>query len=125
MNNAVLCVDIGTSSLKAAYISLKGDVLAFARIKLEKANESNRWLFALKDAISVLNQKVKKSLIFPKKFSLCHKLTQRGCYFAPRNQNNCNYVIFYVMRNRHLGRGPIDAFWRKKIIITKNLRICY
>ena len=56
MNNAVLCVDIGTSSLKAAYISLKGEVLAFARIKLEKANESNRWLFALKEAVSSLNK---------------------------------------------------------------------
>ena len=68
MNNAVLCVDIGTSSLKAAYISLKGEVLAFARIKLEKANESNRWLFALKEAISGLNQKVKKSHEFQKDF---------------------------------------------------------
>ena len=68
MNNAVLCVDIGTSSLKAAYISLKGEVLAFARIKLEKANESNRWLFALKEAISVLNQKVKKSHEFQEDF---------------------------------------------------------
>ena len=33
MNNAVLCVDIGTSSLKAAYISFKGEVFAFARIE--------------------------------------------------------------------------------------------
>ena len=55
MTDAVLCVDIGTSSLKAAYISLKGVVIAFARISIEKANESNRWLFALKKGISELN----------------------------------------------------------------------
>lgn len=56
MNNAVLCVDIGTSSLKAAYISFKGEVFAFARIEFKKANESNRWLFALKEAVSSLNK---------------------------------------------------------------------
>ncbi|MBQ4554598.1 MAG: hypothetical protein IJA53_05745 [Spirochaetaceae bacterium] len=55
MTDAVLCVDIGTSSLKAAYISFKGEVIAFARISIEKANESNRWLFALKQGISELN----------------------------------------------------------------------
>ena len=55
MTDAVLCVDIGTSSLKAAYISLKGVVIAFARISIEKANESNRWLFALKKGIAELN----------------------------------------------------------------------
>ena len=55
MTDAVLCVDIGTSSLKAAYISFKGEVFAFARIEFKKANESNRWLFALKKGIAELN----------------------------------------------------------------------
>ena len=59
MTDAVLCVDIGTSSLKAAYISLKGDVIAFSRVTLEKANESNRWLFALKQGIAELKTEIK------------------------------------------------------------------
>lgn len=58
MSNAVLCVDIGTSSLKAAYLSLKGEVIAFASVKINKADESNRWLFALKEAVLLLNKNI-------------------------------------------------------------------
>ena len=108
MNNAVLCVDIGTSSLKAAYISLKGDVLAFARIKLEKANESNRWLFALKDAISVLNQKVKKSLTGQEEFFVIKAISISGN--GPSLANSTGSFLWNEsLQNINLEKLPKEA----------------
>ncbi len=47
MKTAVLCADIGTSSLKAGFIGIDGAVFAFSRTKFDQTKGSNRWLQAL------------------------------------------------------------------------------
>jgi xylulokinase len=47
MKTAVLCADIGTSSLKAGFIGIDGTVFAFSRTKFDPTKGSNRWLDAL------------------------------------------------------------------------------
>lgn len=58
MNTTVLCIDIGTTSLKAALISKKGHVEALSRQKVhggERAADS--WLSALAEAVKALPRK--------------------------------------------------------------------
>lgn len=50
MSYAVLCADIGTSSLKAALISCSGDVLCTDTEKLSRKDGSDRWYKALSEA---------------------------------------------------------------------------
>jgi sugar (pentulose or hexulose) kinase len=47
---SAFCADIGTSSIKAALISVNGTVFASTRIHFDERLGSNRWLFALKEA---------------------------------------------------------------------------
>lgn len=59
MNRAVFCADIGTSSLKAALITPDGKAIARTVAAIDSRKESDRWLFSLKEAFSVLKNEVK------------------------------------------------------------------
>lgn len=61
MKEAVFCADIGTSSLKGALISHRGDVFAFSRIRFENKSSPNCWLDALKDALDSLRKTAAES----------------------------------------------------------------
>lgn len=61
MKEAVFCADIGTSSLKGALISHRGDVFSFARIRFENKSSQNRWLAALTDALDSLRKTATES----------------------------------------------------------------
>ncbi|QTQ17172.1 xylulokinase [Treponema parvum] len=61
-NKTVLCVDIGTSSLKAALITEKGRTKAFSRRSLNHSNSSkisSLWLPALSEAVKSFGDKIK------------------------------------------------------------------
>ena len=62
MNEAVFCVDIGTSSLKGALINPDGEVFSFARIRFENKAAPACWLDALKDALDLLRKSADSSL---------------------------------------------------------------
>lgn len=56
MNRAVLAVDIGTSSLKAALIDKTGAVLASSRCRFPDTRRTgNDWVLALADAVTILS----------------------------------------------------------------------
>ncbi len=56
MNRAVLAVDIGTSSLKAAIIDIKGNALAASRCRFPETRRSCvDWALALADAVTILS----------------------------------------------------------------------
>ena len=61
MKEAVFCADIGTSSLKGALISHRGDVFSFARIRFENKSSQNCWLDALEDALDSLRKTAAES----------------------------------------------------------------
>ena len=61
MKEAVFCADIGTSSLKGALISHRGDVFAFSRIRFENKSSQNRWLTALTDTLDSLRKTATES----------------------------------------------------------------
>lgn len=60
-----LCADIGTTSLKAALVSDKGQVLSFSKIEFTSTDKSKialEWFEALKESISVLKKNQIESL---------------------------------------------------------------
>lgn len=59
MNRVVFCADIGTSSLKAALITFEGKTIARTTVAIDSRKESDRWLFSLKNAFSVLKDEIK------------------------------------------------------------------
>ncbi len=67
MQQTVLCIDVGTTSLKAAYIDHKGKLYAFSRQPFSLiADRAKEWLPALQRAVKQLNsslQNVKKNII--------------------------------------------------------------
>lgn len=55
-----LCIDIGTSSLKAALVSEKGQVLSFSRVSFNSTQKDKiaaQWILALKKAVLELNDR--------------------------------------------------------------------
>lgn len=61
MKEAVFCADIGTSSLKGALISHRGDVFAFSRIRFENKSSPNCWLTVLTDTLDSLRKTATES----------------------------------------------------------------
>lgn len=61
MKEAVFCADIGTSSLKGALISHRGDVFAFSRIRFENKSSPNCWLTVLTDTLDSLRKTAAES----------------------------------------------------------------
>lgn len=60
-----LCADIGTTSLKAALVSDKGQVLSFSKIEFTSTDRSKialEWFTALKESISALKKNQTESL---------------------------------------------------------------
>ena len=60
-----LCADIGTTSLKAALVSDKGQVLSFSKIEFTSTDKSKialEWFEALKESISALKKNQIESL---------------------------------------------------------------
>ena len=60
MKDAILCVDIGTSSLKAALMPDSPKSIAYARANFTEKDESKiarEWVGALKQAVEELKQK--------------------------------------------------------------------
>lgn len=60
MIDTILCIDIGTTSLKAALLSDRYTVEAFSRQKFNSKDTKSiaeEWIFALKNAVSELKQK--------------------------------------------------------------------
>ena len=60
MKDAVLCVDIGTSSLKAAYMADSPKSIAYARYTFTEKQPSkiaSEWIVALKSCLEELKQK--------------------------------------------------------------------
>lgn len=57
MNERILCIDIGTSSLKAAIIDGLGNAISFSREKLISDDfAANQWIFATENAIRKMAQ---------------------------------------------------------------------
>ena len=56
MKDCILCIDIGTTSLKAAFMSGKPEKVFVSRQKLE-TGRSNEWLPALSRAVKELKEK--------------------------------------------------------------------
>lgn len=59
-----LCADIGTSSLKAALVSDKGQVLSFSKIEFSSTDKSKialEWFTALKESINAIKNELKKT----------------------------------------------------------------
>ncbi len=66
MTNAVFCADIGTSSLKAAFVTEDGIVLEAASERIDYRRGSDRWLVALSEAaLSLFKALDRKSLPYP------------------------------------------------------------
>lgn len=59
-----LCADIGTTSLKAALVSDKGQVLSFSKIEFSSTDRSKialEWFTALKESINAIKSELKKT----------------------------------------------------------------
>lgn len=62
MNEAVFCIDIGTSSLKGALISPEGKVFSYARIRFCNKSAPSCWFDALTEALAFLKKSTDTSL---------------------------------------------------------------
>ncbi|MBP3608666.1 MAG: hypothetical protein J6J11_10165 [Treponema sp.] len=60
MADCILCIDIGTSSLKAAYMADSPKSIAFARYNFKNSNTktfANEWIYGLAEALKELKEK--------------------------------------------------------------------
>ncbi|NLK45184.1 MAG: hypothetical protein GX297_00775 [Treponema sp.] len=62
MKEAVFCIDIGTSSLKAALISMHGEVFSFARVRFENKPMPFCWQSALQESLIILRSSTKENI---------------------------------------------------------------
>lgn len=63
MTETVLCVDIGTTSLKAGLITAAGEVVSFSKYTLKFCNQrfvAGKWLEGLRSCIKKISEKIKK-----------------------------------------------------------------
>ena len=65
MTDVILCVDIGTTSLKAGFITAAGEVVSFSSIPYNSSSQD--WLLTLKEAVNELFFKKMKSVPVVKK----------------------------------------------------------
>lgn len=98
MTKAVLCADIGSSSIKAAFIGIDGEVIANSSCKIEKAGDSNCWLFVFKQTVSALLEQIEST-------------NQKECEqnASEDNQKGNNYSEIQIIAISISGAGPSFA----------------
>ena len=128
MTNAVLCVDIGTTSLKAALITPLGEVVSFCSIPVEDSQDTegsaykndfaaSLWYGAFVQAVCELKKQCLQNGQSPGQI---YKIVISGN--GPTVVSDCGYTVFW---NEDLSdvKLPDDAEVRKSLFIPKLLAL--
>ena len=118
MSDAILCVDIGTTSLKAAFITAQGEVVSFCSVPFEDSqNTASLWYGAFFQAVCELKKQCAQA---GKSVGPIYKIVISGN--GPTVVSDCGYAVFW---NEDLSdvKIPDDAEVRKSLFIPKILAL--
>lgn len=120
MTDPILCVDIGTTSLKAALITVEGEVVAFSSIPIEESqNTASLWYGAFFQAVRELKNHCRQAGL---SLGQIYKIVISGN--GPTVVSDCGYTVFW---NEDLSdvdvKLPDDEEVRKSLFIPKLLAL--
>ncbi len=118
MSDTILCIDIGTTSLKAAFITPLGEVVSFCSIPIEDSlNSASLWYGAFFQAVQALkNQCVQNHL----SIAPVEKIVISGN--GPTVVADCGYTVFWNEDFSDI-KIPDDAEVRKSLFVPKILAL--
>ena len=118
MSDEVLCIDIGTTSLKAALLTSSGEVVSFCSIPIEESqNTASLWYGAFFQAVLELKKQCAQNNLFA---GPVYKIVISGN--GPTVVSDCGYTVFW---NEDLSdvKLPDDEQVRKSLFIPKILAL--
>ena len=118
MSDAILCVDIGTTSLKAGLITAEGEVVSFCSIPIDESqNTASLWYGAFFQAVRELKKLCLQSGRAPGQI---YKIVISGN--GPTVVSDCGYTVFW---NEDLSdvKIPDNSEVRKSLFIPKILAL--
>lgn len=118
MSDAILCVDIGTTSLKAAFITPNGEVVSFCSVPIEESqNTASLWYGAFFQAVCELKG---QCTLAGKAIGPIDKIVISGN--GPTVVSDDGYTVFW---NEDLAdvKVPDDAEVRKSLFVPKILAL--
>ena len=118
MIDTILCIDIGTTSLKAALISCSGEVVSFCSVPIDESqNTASLWYGAFFQAVCELKKQCADAGLAPGQI---YKIVISGN--GPTVVSECGYTVFW---NEELSdvKIPDNAEVRKSLFIPKILAL--